>query len=416
MIKPIIKISVLLFSLLYITTNCTNTTTPLDNVENQLGNDSLDIPEEQLLEYGLPVDSFLVVRDKIKKNENLSDILLRYEVDYGIIDRIARNFKDTFDVRTIRTGNKYAAFCSIDSLKLRHLQYFIYERTSVEYVVFDLRDSIFIKKEKKTIEKTKKQVHGTISSSLWNAMVEAKANPLLSVELSNVYAWSIDFFGLQKGDEFKVIYEEEFVGDHSLGIGQILGAIFLHNNHKYYAIPFAQDSIISYFDEDGNSLRKTFLKAPLKFYRISSRFSNSRMHPVLKIRRPHHGVDYAAPTGTPVYSVGDGKVIKKGYQKRGGGRYLKIKHNSVYTTTYMHFSKFAKNTAVGTFIKQGQVIGYVGQSGLATGPHLDFRYFKNGTPVDPLKVKSPPAEPILERNKELFNNTKTEIIKQLKNI
>ena len=239
-------------------------------------------------------------------------------------------------------------------------------------------------------------------------MKESETNPFLAVELSDIYAWAIDFFGIQKGDQFKVIYEEQFVDSQSIGISEIYAAVFTHNGHDFEAYNFEQDSTESYFDNEGNSLRKAFLKAPLRYSRISSRFSHSRMHPVLKIRRPHHGIDYAAPTGTPVVSIGDGKIIKKGYQKRGGGRYVKVKHNSVYTTVYMHFSKFAKGISVGSFVKQGQTIGYVGSSGLATGPHLDFRVYKNGSAINPLRMESPPVEPVADDNKARFEKVVSE--------
>ena len=187
-------------------------------------------------------------------------------------------------------------------------------------------------------------------------------------------------------------------------MGKIKASLFHHDGEDIYAFYFEQNGSGDYFDEKGNSLERTFLKAPLKYTRISSRFSNSRYHPVLKIRRPHHGVDYAAPEGTPVHSVGDGVIIKKGYQRRGGGNYLKIRHNSTYVTTYMHLHGFAKGMKVGKHVKQGELIGYVGHTGLATGPHLDFRYFKNGTAVDPLKVKSPPAKPVDEQYRPAFDS------------
>jgi murein DD-endopeptidase MepM/ murein hydrolase activator NlpD len=199
-----------------------------------------------------------------------------------------------------------------------------------------------------------------------------------------------------------VIYEESFVDSQSIGIDKVLGAWIYHNQNEFWAIPFIQDSVRSFFDEEGNSLRKAFLKAPLRFSRISSGFSNSRYHPVLKIRRPHHGIDYAAASGTPVHSVGDGVITKRGYQKNGGGNYVKIKHNSVYSTTYMHLSRFGKGIKQGVYVKQGDVIGYVGATGLATGPHLDFRFYKNGSPVNPLKVEAPPVEPVHEENKSTY--------------
>jgi len=233
-----------------------------------------------------------------------------------------------------------------------------------------------------------------ILPSLWNSMVEQQADPNLANELSEIYAWTIDFFGLRKGDTYKAIYEQYFVEDKYIGLGKIIAANFYHLGEDHYAFYFEQNNAGDYFDEEGNSLQRTFLKAPLRFTRISSGFSHSRMHPVLKIRRPHHGVDYAAATGTPVYTVGDGVVSKKGYQKRGGGNYVKIKHNGTYSTTYMHLSGYAKGINVGKKVKQGDLIGYVGSSGLATGPHLDFRFYRNGKAVNPLKVESPPSKPI----------------------
>lgn len=240
---------------------------------------------------------------------------------------------------------------------------------------------------------------------------------MLAVELSDIYAWTIDFFGIEKGDKFRVIYEEEYVDSTSLGISKIIAAEFVNRGDHFWAIPFEQDSVTSFYDEEGNSLRKAFLKAPLKYFsRISSGYSLKRWHPVLKYYRAHQGIDYAAPSGTPVSSIGDGTIIKRGYQKNGGGNYLYVKHNSVYTTSYMHLSKFASGMTVGKRVKQGQVIGYVGMTGLASGPHLDFRVMKNGKLVNPLKVKAPPVKPILEANKDSFEVVKNNTIDMLKAI
>jgi murein DD-endopeptidase MepM/ murein hydrolase activator NlpD len=224
--------------------------------------------------------------------------------------------------------------------------------------------------------------------------VEKNADPNLANKMSEIYAWTIDFFGLQKGDSYKVIYDRYFVEDQYIGLGKVQAAKFNHGGSNLYAFYFEQNGSGDYFDEEGNSLQRTFLKAPLRYSRISSHFSNSRMHPVLKIRRPHHGIDYAAPSGTPVHTVGDGVIVKKGYQKRGGGNYVKVKHNGTYSTTYMHLKGFAKGIKVGKHVKQGDLPGYVGQTGLATGPHLDFRFYRNGKAVNPLKVESPPSKPI----------------------
>lgn len=362
--------------------------------------DTVVIEKIENLLYGIPVDSFTTERNSVKKNEFLGSILSNYKVDYSTIDALSRNYKDVFDVRKLKRGNNYMAFLTKDSVS--SLRYFVYEKSLSEYVVFSFTDSAFIYTGQKEIITQRKKGTGVIQSSLWNAMVDNNLNPMLAIELSEIYAWSIDFFGIAKGDSFAVIYDEQFVDEVSLGISKIHGAVFTHINHPYYAIPFVQDSVEHFFDDEGQSLRKAFLKAPLRFSRISSNFSNSRYHPVLKIFRPHHGVDYAAPKGTPVFTIGDGKIVDKGYQARGGGNFLKIKHNSVYTSVYMHLNNFAKGMNVGKFVKQGDLIGNVGATGLATGPHLDFRIYMNGKPVNPLKVEAPPVEPIKDVNLENF--------------
>jgi murein DD-endopeptidase MepM/ murein hydrolase activator NlpD len=212
--------------------------------------------------------------------------------------------------------------------------------------------------------------------------MNAEATPELAIKLSQIFAWQIDFYHLQKGDHFKVIYDELFVDDKFFAIGTIKAALFSHSGKDFYAIPFTQDSVYQYFDEEGNSLRKAFLKAPLEFGRISSRYSKSRLHPVLKTHRPHLGVDYAAPIGTPIRTTGDGVVSDIGYD-RGSGKFIKIRHNSIYITMYLHLSRYSKGIKKGSKVQQGQVIGYVGSTGLSTGPHLDYRFIVNGNPVDP---------------------------------
>jgi len=238
--------------------------------------------------------------------------------------------------------------------------------------------------------------------SLWEAMIADSLNPMLAVKLSEIYAWSVDFFGLQKGDSFKVIYEELFIDNKSQGIGRVYGAQFTWAGKTTTAIPFIQNGLESFYDSAGNSLRKAFLKAPLQFSRISSRFSSSRLHPILRIRRPHFGVDYAAPVGTPVVAIGDGRVTAA-TTEGASGRIVRIVHNSVYSTAYLHLSRFGPGITPGAFVKQGDIIGYVGSSGLSTGPHLDFRFYKNGSPVDPLTIEAPPVEPVLEENLPKFD-------------
>jgi murein DD-endopeptidase MepM/ murein hydrolase activator NlpD len=243
-------------------------------------------------------------------------------------------------------------------------------------------------------------------------MADAKADPNLAMELAEIYQWTIDFYAIQKGDEFKAIYEELYIGNESIGLGKILSAWFKHDGKDIYAYRFVQDSTADYFDDQAASLRRSFLKAPLKFSRISSKFSNSRFHPVLRIRRPHHGVDYAAPRGTPVHAIGNGTVIAASFAG-GAGRLIKIRHNSTYTTSYMHLMGFASGVHSGAHVSQGQVIGFVGSSGLSTGPHLDFRFYRNGTAVDPLKVESPPAQPVKSHYRPAFDSLQVVMKKKL---
>jgi murein DD-endopeptidase MepM/ murein hydrolase activator NlpD len=245
--------------------------------------------------------------------------------------------------------------------------------------------------------------------------MESDASPELAIKLSQIFAWEIDFYHLQEGDSFKVIYEEVYVGSNLVWIGKIKGAYFNHRGKNFYAIPLIQDSLFQYFDESGNSLRRAFLKAPLEFGRISSRYSKSRLHSVLKTHRPHLGVDYAAPVGTPIRTTGDGVVVETSYSG-GNGRFVKIRHNSIYTTMYLHLSRFAKGIKKGTRLKQGEVIGYVGSSGLSTGPHLDYRFYVNGGPVDPLKVEVPPSHPVKEELRTEYEIQRDSVIEQLHKI
>lgn len=372
------------------------------------------IPTPPVLKYGIPVDSFIIQDGTVEPNQHLSHILNGYGVSMAIIDQIARQAKDIFDVRKIRRGSNFSIFQTTDSLN--ETRYFVYENSAIDYYVFELFDSLRVYKGEKEVESHIKTAYGEIESSLWNAVAGNGLDPMLSIRLSDIFAWTIDFFAIQKGDRFRVIYEEQFVDSIPIGIGEIYAVQFDHYGSENYAFRFYQDERYDYFDNEGNSLRRAFLKAPLEYARVSSGFSHARMHPVLRIRRPHHGVDYAAPTGTPVMSIGDGTVIKRAYQANGGGNYLRIKHNSVYTTVYMHLSGFAKGIVQGARVNQGQVIGYVGSTGLSTGPHLDFRVFKNGSPVDPLKIEAPPVEPVNKNRMEEYVAMKDSLMMELQKI
>lgn len=370
----------------------------------------LTIQEPKIL-YGLKSDSFHLETGFVGRNENLSDILTERGISQPMIQQLAGSCSSVFNVRKMKTGDRFVAFYSQDSARI--LKYLAYENNSIDYCVFDFtRDTAKIVPGKKEVVIKPKIASGVIKSSLWNTMKENNLSPMLAMELSEIYDCTIDFFGVQKGDHFKVLYDEEFIGDESIGIGKIHSASFTQGGKEYFAILFSQQEENDYFDENGNSLRKSFLKSPLKFSHITSRFSRSRMHPILRIRRPHFGVDYSAPKGTPVFSIGDGVVTQKGYQG-GGGNLIKIRHNSIYETTYMHLSGFARGVHPGSRVTQGQVIGYVGSTGLSTGPHLDFRVYMSGRPVDPLKIKAPPSDPVKPENMRRFASIRDSLLNAL---
>lgn len=344
-------------------------------------------------EFGLPVDSFRIDTACVREGETLGGIFNRQGATRSQIAQISTLPRDRFDVRSIRPGKTYYCFYQTDSVGCEHLVYWVYCSSVREAAVLHLTDSLHVERIVKPVQTITRTAEVVIESSLWNAMVGNNLPVELALELSEIYAWTIDFFGLQRGDSIRVLYDEQYVDSARVGIGRIYAADFYHGRKWQEAFWFESGNVHNYYDAAGNSLRKAFLKAPLNYKRISSRFTYARMHPIHKVVRPHTGVDYAAPAGTPVVTIGDGVVIEKGY-KGGGGHTVKIRHNSTYTTAYLHLSKYGQGIEVGRHVSQGQVIGYVGSSGHSTGPHLDFRVWKGGTPVDPLKMVSPPAEPV----------------------
>lgn len=376
--------------------------------------DSTVIKRDTLYRYGLPIELFAAKYDTIRPRQTLAEVLMAYGLSAQKIYNLTTQCPDTvFDVRKVRAGQPCALLSDLDSMGTP--RYFVYEINAKEYAVFDLVTDTVTRGALPT-SWHERSAQGTVESSLWNAMLDGGASPQLAVMLSHIFGWTIDFFGIQKGDHFSLIYEQEYVEDRPLNNFRIRAASFCASDSMYYAIPFVQDGEELYYNEKGNSLEGAFLKAPLDYYRISSRFTNSRYHPVLKRYRAHHGVDYAAPTGTPVYAIGSGKVIAKGYQANGGGNYVKIRHNSTYTTTYMHLSRFAKGLQVGDHVAQKEVIGYVGSTGLSTGPHLDFRVYENGNPINPLTIKSQPKKPISEANKADFRVVCDSLVERLHHI
>jgi len=368
---------------------------------------------ERVYEYGICIDSLDITKYQIKQGENPSGIFKNLGFSFTEADRICKAFSRLLHPTKLRAGMHYDVFTTRDTVP--QIKYVVFSKSKTDYTIIDLTtDTVNVYDFEKPVTIKRFYTEGEVNSSLWNAIKEGGNNPLLAITLSDIYAWQIDFFDIKKGDTFRVLYDVAFIDDTlAVDIVSVEGAMFNHRKKIFYAIPFVQDSVSEFFDEDGNSLRKAFLKAPLDFFRITSKFTNSRFHPVLKRYRAHHGVDYAAPSGTPVKTIGDGVVIAKGFQSGGGGNYLKIKHNTTYTTTYMHLKGFAKGIQTGSRVKQGDVIGYVGSTGLSTGPHLDFRVHRNGVPTDPLKMESPPSHPVKPELRDSFLIVKQKVVDEL---
>lgn len=369
------------------------------------------------LEYGIHPNNYTIHQGFIKKNECFGDLLSACNIPRKLINEIDQSLKKgdkSFDLRSIAAGKPYTALC--DTLSQR-AQYFIYEENLLDFVLFDLRqpNNIQIYKRKKNTQTRIVTAAGEIQGSLYETLENNHIDPQLAQELSKVFAWSIDFFHLRAGDRFKAVYEQRVINGQAVSIGNIQSAYFLHNEKEYYAFSFEQNGALSYFDQEGKSNRKAFLKAPLKFSRISSPYTHKRLHPVSGRTKPHLGTDYAAPTGTPVVSVGDG-VVEKVARSRGNGNFVKIRHNHAYATQYLHLSRFGKGIKTGTNVRQGQIIGYVGSTGMATGPHLCFRFWKNGVQVDPYKERIPNDRPIPQDQWKNFELRRDSLLQTLNTI
>jgi len=365
--------------------------------------DSLQIDSASIVDseiyLGIVIDSLEIKSGKIKRNQNLSDILEDYNVSSKTLYDLSKSAKDVHDVRKLKAGSAYEILHKNDSLNTA--TQFIYHPNIKDYVIYHLKDSVYAEITTAESQYVIKTLGSIINSSMYQSIIDNDASPMLVNKLVDVFAWQVDFFRINKGDELKVIYLEEEVEGQPVGVDRILGAYFKHWGKEYYAIPYEINEKTEYFDLEGNSLRKTFLRAPLNYSRISSRYSRRRFHPVQKRYKAHLGTDYAAPTGTPIRSVGDGTVIEARYHA-GNGNYVKVRHNSNYTTQYLHMSKIKSGIKKGVEVKQGQTIGFVGSTGLATGPHLCYRFWKNGKQVDALKVDLPASEGIDENEKEAF--------------
>ena len=348
-------------------------------------------------EFGFNLNDYIVKRDTIKKGDSFGEILERNQIGYPKIFHIAEKAKDSFDIRRLQVGKPYTLLCSKDSLQ--EPRCFIYQPNKEEYVVINFHDSIHAYTDRKPIKYVEKTATGVITTNISDALDQQGLSVLLAYKMAdNIYAWTIDFNRLQRGDRFKVIYTDKYIDDSIYaGVDNIKAAYFEHKNEPFYAFEFETDSvkkITDYFNDNAENLRRAFLKAPVQFSRVSSRYNLKRRIAYYGNKiRPHKGTDFAANVGTPILATANGTVIES-RRKGGNGNYVKIRHNSTYSTQYLHMSK--RKSKVGDFVKQGDVIGWVGMTGNTGGPHVCYRFWQNGKQVDPFRQKLPEAEPISE--------------------
>jgi murein DD-endopeptidase MepM/ murein hydrolase activator NlpD len=368
--------------------------------------ESVDLVEEPVLisEYGYTLNDFEVVRDTVMKGDTFGGILDAHGVSQNKIYEVATTFRDVFDVRKIGIGRPYVVLKSKDSIA--QTQLFIYEKNRIDYAVIDFRDTLNVYHEKKPVTLIERTASGVIQGSLSETLAKQDLSPYLAEAMSDIYAWTINFFQLQAGDSFKIVYTERIISDSIAGgVNEIMGAYFSHKGEDFYAFKYLannENSVPDYYDEEANNLRRAFLKAPVKFSRISSRYNLRRRiaHYGYKVR-PHKGTDFAAPVGTPILATADGTVLKA--ERRGGnGIYVKLRHNATYETQYLHMKKL--NVKRGQKVKQGQVIGWVGMTGNTSGPHVCYRFWKNGRQVDPFKTDLPKSEPLAMAYREDYGS------------
>jgi murein DD-endopeptidase MepM/ murein hydrolase activator NlpD len=369
--------------------------------------------QEPTYEYGILVDSLNVTKGVVKQGQTLGEILYANHINHPQIAEIVSKSKGIFDVRRVNPGKDYTVICRNDSTE--KACYFIYQENPTNYIVMDLTDGIDVYRGKKEVETRVNVASGDINSSLWVTIEQQNLSPKIANELATIYAWTIDFFKIQKGDGFKVYYENKYIDGEYIGIGKILAAEFRHKNQNFYSFYYKEnENFGDYYDEKGKTLRKAFLMAPVDYKRISSRYSKRRKHPVTGRWKGHFGTDYAAERGTPIWSTANGTIIAATYTKNNGN-YVKVRHNGTYTTQYLHMSKIKPGIRKGTYVKQGDIIGYVGSTGLATGPHVCYRFWKHGKQVDPFKQKLPPGDPIKKENREEYKVVKDSLMNILMN-
>ena len=354
-------------------------------------------PEKDI--FGLPVEGYHRNQHRVGRGQTLSHILGNLGFSAIDIHHVSKSMQPVFRPSRIRRGNAFHVYLQNDST--RTLDYLVYEINDVDYLLFDFRDSPEVSRASRPVTKKATETAGIINTSLWNTIVDNDIHPELVLHLSRVLAWSVDFYRIYPGDRFRVLFTEEYIGDRRHGVSHVEAVQFVHRGREIEAYRFESDTLVGYYDREGNNVRKAFLRAPLEYGRISSRYSHNRLHPIHGDRRPHLGTDYAAPHGTPILAVGDGVVTRTSYTS-GNGNYVRIRHTSVYETQYLHMSRFASGIKPGARVEQGDVIGYVGSTGLATGPHVCFRFWKNGRQVDHLRLEFPSGDPLPEEYMDDF--------------
>lgn len=362
------------------------------------------------VKYGFALDTFETVEGEVKSGEVLGTLLSGYGVSPSSIQQLLEQGADVFQVKDFRAGKPYLLLSKDLEKGLDHL---IYEPSLYEYFVFHLRDSLWIEHVKRPVVVKSQIADGTIESTLWEAMEDNGASPALIAKLEDALQWSIDFHHLQKGDQFRALYDQNYVDNQLVDPGRVHAATYKTGDKTHYAIYYEHADKSGYYDLEGRPMNKGFLKAPLKFSRISSHFNMSRRHPILKRVRPHLGTDYAAPYGTPILAVGDGEVVEATH-RGGNGNFVKIRHNKKFSTQYLHMQGFARGIRRGVRVQQGQVIGYVGSTGLATGPHVCFRFWMNDKQVNHLRLSFPPPEPLPKEELQDFFKHRDTLLKQLK--
>ena len=363
--------------------------------------------------YGMVINDLHVTEDVVKRNQRFTELIGEHFVASAIHQQLNLLSRKVFDFRKIAAGKKYTLITEHDSLQ--SAKALIYEPNPIDYIIFHLKDSLLVELCQREVTTVEKTTVGEIQSSLSQTIDALGISHELTNKFVDIFAWQVDFQHLQKGDKFKLIYEENQVEEKPISIGKILAIYFEHDANGYYAFPFDQGDGMDYFDEEGKSLRKALLKYPIEFTRISSRYNLNRFHPVAKVFRAHRGTDFAAPTGTPIRTVGDG-IIEEAQYKANNGNYVKVRHNGTYTTAYLHMSKIGAGITRGARVRQGQTIGYVGSTGLANGPHVCYRFWKNGVQVDALRVELPPSQPVRKENQEGFDQVKSKLIRELEQI